>query len=186
MPISPQTYEQVALEDHGERWELVCGRLYTRPDMTAKHNELGRELVISIALQVDRRQYVVGDNIRVHVSTDSFYGPDAAVVPRAAVRRQQQERPTRLEVYDDPLPFIAEIWSPSTSDYDVAEKLREYQLRGDAEIWRLHPLERTITAWRRQSDGGYTETLYREGRVPIASLPGVAIEIAELFEEPAR
>ena len=73
------------------------------------------------------------------------------------------------------------VWSRSTADYDVNTKIPEYRRRGDLEIWRIHPYERTLTTWRRQPDGSYTETLYREGRVPVVSLPGVFIEIAELF-----
>ena len=61
-------------------------------------------------------------------------------------------------------------------------KLRECQRRGDAEIWRLHPYERTLTTWRRQADGSYSETVYREGVVEPIALPGVRINLADLFE----
>jgi Uma2 family endonuclease len=54
-----------------------------------------------------------------------------------------------LEIYDEPLPLVAEVWSPSTGGYDVLAKLPEYRRRGDTEIWLLHPYERTLTAWRR-------------------------------------
>ena len=60
-----------------------------------------------------------------------------------------------LEVYDQPLPLVVEVWSRSTGDYDVEEKLAVYQQRGDLEIWRIHPYERTLTAWRRLPDGSY-------------------------------
>ena len=79
------------------------------------------------------------------------------------------------------MPLVVEVWSPSTGDFDVAVKLREYQLRGDAEIWLVHPYDRTLTAWRRQTDGGYSETLYREGSIEPVALPGVRIELAALF-----
>jgi Uma2 family endonuclease len=74
-----------------------------------------------------------------------------------------------------------EIWPRSTGDYDVEEKLPEYQRRGDLEIWRLHPYERTLTAWRRQPDGSYTETIYTGGVVHPVALPGVAIDLDALF-----
>src|SRR5713101_1769996 len=80
------------------------------------------------------------------------------------------------------VPSSSLTWSPSTGEYDVEGKLKEYQQRGDAEIWRIHPYERTITAWRRQADGRYTEALYRGGTVPVLSLPGVVIDLATLFE----
>ena len=40
MPISDATYERVALEDADEVWELVCGRLRSKPGMTAEHNNV--------------------------------------------------------------------------------------------------------------------------------------------------
>ena len=39
----------------------------------------------------------------------------------------------------------------------------------------------TLTAWRRQPDGSYLETLYTRGTVPVESLPGVTIELESLF-----
>lgn len=77
---------------------------------------------------------------------------------------------------------MIEIWSPSTGRYDIIEKLRDYQARGDLEIWRVHPYERTITAWRRSPDGSYTESIYRGGTVRLESLPGVAIDLDTLFQ----
>jgi Uma2 family endonuclease len=92
------------------------------------------------------------------------------------------ERPNAVEAYAEPLPLIVEVWSPSTGDYDVDSKLPEYRRRGDLEIWRIHPYEHTLTTWRRQPDGRYTETLYTSGSVQPASLPGVTIDLASLFQ----
>ena len=92
-----------------------------------------------------------------------------------------RERPGSLDAYADPLPLVIEIWSPSTGGYDINEKLPDYQRRGDLEIWRVHPYERTLTAWRRRPDGIYTESVYRGGIVHPESLPGVAIDLDALF-----
>jgi Uma2 family endonuclease len=75
-----------------------------------------------------------------------------------------------------------EVWSPSTGQYDAREKLPEYQARGDAEIWYIHPYERTLTAWRRQPDGAYARTVLAGGIVEPVALPGVRINLDELFE----
>jgi Uma2 family endonuclease len=86
-----------------------------------------------------------------------------------------------LEVFETALPLVVEVWSKSTGDYDTGEKLAEYQRRGDLEIWRVHPYEKTLTAWVRGRDGGYTETQYRSGSVQCSALPGVTVELAVLF-----
>ena len=77
---------------------------------------------------------------------------------------------------------MVEVWSPSTGAYDVETKLQGYRERGDAEIWFIHPYERTLTAWRRQPDGSYAEETYRGGLVPVASLPGVVIDFDALLD----
>ena len=68
-------------------------------------------------------------------------------------------------------------------DYDVERKLPEYRARGDLEIWRIHPYDRTLTAWRRQPDGSYLESVYRGGIVPVGSVPGVTIDLDALFDQ---
>ena len=90
-----------------------------------------------------------------------------------------QDRQDVLEGYAAAVPFVAEVWSPSTGEYDVGTKLPEYQARGDLDNWRIDP--RTVIAWRRQADGSYSETLCRRGDVPVESLPEVAIQLESLF-----
>jgi Uma2 family endonuclease len=126
---------------------------------------------------------VATDNTHLRVSSGSYFIPDLCVLPRQFVRRKQREAPGRLEVYDEPMPLVVEVWSPPTGDYDIDEKLREYQQRGDLEIWRLHPYERTLTAWRRQPDGtSYEQTVYRASGVQPSALPGVTIDLDRLLD----
>jgi hypothetical protein len=61
-----------------------------------------------------------------------------------------RDRDDVLEVDDAPLPLVVEVWSRSTGGDDVEEKLADDQRRGDAEIWRLHPFEKTLTRWVRR------------------------------------
>ncbi len=99
-----------------------------------------------------------------------------------ALTEPLQGRSDVLEVYSNALPLVVEIWSPSTSSYDIDEKLAGYQRRGDHEIWRLHPYERTLTGWRRQPDGTYAETVYEGGTVEPVGLPRVSIDLDGLFK----
>ncbi len=182
MPVSEATYERVALEDPEGQWELVCGRLRSKPAMTTEHNNVMQRLDHQLQIQLDDAAYLVSVNTsRLRISTGSYYVPDLCVIPRD-LQRRLRERPGSFEVYDEPMPLVVEVWSPSTGDYDVEAKLREYQLRGDAEIWRIHPYDRSLTAWRRQPDGSYTETLQRCGTAQPAVLPRVTIELDRLFD----
>ena len=180
MPVSEKTYKRLALEDPNQ-WELYCGVLVRKPGMTAKHNDVASDLHVQLSQQLDRNQFRVRVNMgHVRRSSESYYIPDVYVIPAELVRQQLGLR--RLEVYGPPLPLVVEIWSPSTGDYDVNTKLGEYQRRGDLEIWRIHPYERTLTAWRRQPDGSYAETTYTGGVVQPVALPNVTIDLDTLFE----
>ncbi len=92
-------------------------------------------------------------------------------------------RKAPLQVLLVPAPAISESEQepPSPGEYDVDTKVREYQRRGDLEIWRIHPYERTLTAWRRQPDGSYTASTYGGGIVHPVALPNVAIDLDALF-----
>ena len=149
--------------------------------MTTEHQDVARMLLRSLVMQLDHRDFTVGETVKVRTTVGSYYIKDVTVVPRAFVRRLR-ERPGTFEVYEEPLPLVVEVWSPFTGDYDVDDKLAEYKRRGDLEVWRIHPYERTLTAWRRQPDGSYAETLYRDGAVRPATLPSVAIDLDTLFD----
>ncbi|MGI8554265.1 MAG: Uma2 family endonuclease [Dehalococcoidia bacterium] len=181
MPVSEKTYQQLVLEDPRGQWELVCGRLRRKPDMTTEHESVARRLTRRLSVQVNEDDFSVGmGSPKLRVSSGSYYFPDVCVLPRP-FERKLRETPGRFEVYTDPMSLVVEVWSPSTGDYDVDEKLVEYQKRGDLEIWRIHPYERTLTAWRRRPDGTYAETLYRHGSVQPIALSDVTIEIESLF-----
>jgi Uma2 family endonuclease len=180
VPVSEATYRRVAMEDD-EQWELVCGRLRKKPPMTTEHQGVGRQLTRSLFLQLDWDEFIFGPDIKVRTSTGSYFVPDVTVVPRALERRLR-EQPGTFEVYDAPLPLIVEVWSPSTGEYDVDKKLAEYRHRGDLEIWRIHPYERTLIAWVRRPNGTYTETLYTSGTIRLTALPSVVIDLSSLFD----
>ena len=181
MVVSAKTFEQLVLEDSDRTWELHHGRLVEKPSMTWEHNIAAHNLIAELNSQLDRRVYHVAGNIG-HVSRpeESYFVPDVYVIPREMQRRLR--RHGRIETYPEPLPLVVEIWSPSTGGYDVESKLPEYQQRGDLEIWRIHPYERTLTAWRKQPDGSYTETMFTEGDIETVALPGVQIDMASLFD----
>jgi len=181
MTVSEKTFRKVALEDPSGHWELHCGQLRQKPDMTAQHNHVATEVLFFLRSQLDRTQYEVRLNMgHVRRSSERYYIPDVYVIPIELFYSQQARR--TLEVYTAPLPLVVEVWSPSTGDYDVDSKLPEYQARGDLEIWRIHPYDHTLTAWRRQPDGSYQESLYEHGPVHPVALLAVTIDLDPLFD----
>ena len=150
--------------------------------MTAEHNVTAFELALRLGNQLDRSQFHVRLGMgHLRRSGENYYIPDVFVIPTELVRPLRGRRDV-LEAYEAPLPLVVEVWSPSTGDYDVDSKLPEYQGRGDLEIWRIHPYERTLTAWRRQPDGSYAEAHYTGGTVQPIALPNLTIYLDTLFD----
>ena len=179
--ISEEAYLRFVLSGVEGSWELHDGRLVEKPAMTFRHGQIPMLLGHFLLSQLDRAQFQVVSELRVRRSSATVFVPDLMVVP-AAYSEEIRDRPV-LAIFSDPLPLVVEVWSPSTGDYDVDAKLPVYQQRGDLEIWLIHPYERTLTAWRRQPDGSYQETIPREGVVKPAALPGVAIDLGALFDD---
>lgn len=181
MSVIEQTFEQLVLSDPERQWELHRGRPREKPNMSRAHNMVLERLVRQLVPQLPRDSFSLRFNMgHVRRAAETYYIPDVYVVPVAS-NRPLPRPPDYLEVFDDPVSLVAEIWSPSTGSYDVASKLPEYQLRGDLEIWRLHPYERTLIAWQRQPDGSYPETVSHGGVVSLFALPGVTVDLDDLF-----
>lgn len=150
--------------------------------MTFPHNQLGWVLGFFLQLQLDMNGFMIRvDAGHLPISPSRYYIPDVMVIP-AEVSRPLHDDFVTLEAYASPLPLVVEVWSRSTAQTDLDQTLPFYRERGDQEIWFLHPIERTLTAWRRQPDGSYTEQLHRAGVVHPTALPGVAIDLDQLFD----
>ena len=182
MVISTATYERVALEDDDHIWELENGQLRRKPDMTHEHNEATMELLLQLAAQLDMSRYALRQNMG-HLSAPPghSYVPDVFILPRTYFKPRAPV-PSGLETYTQPMPFLCEVWSPSTGDYDTDAKLPYYQARGDLEIWRVHPYDETVTAWRRQPDGSYRQESLT-GTVALAAFPEIRVNIDRLFQQ---
>src|SRR5947208_1367049 len=99
MPVSPETYERLALEDPGGRWELVGGCLQRKPAMTMEHNldiyRLERDLIRQLPDEFQTRQ-----TTRVLLLSGEYVIPDLVVVPAELVERRRNQS-NRLETYDE-------------------------------------------------------------------------------------
>jgi Uma2 family endonuclease len=180
--ISEQEYRELALTDEGRLVELWDGVPREKPWMSMMHGDVVAYLGIALANQLDRRAYRVNFNEgRARISERNYFIPDVAVIP-AAFKTPYEHDPRSLNAFADPLPLVVEVWSRTTGHYDFVVKLQGYRERGDAEIWFIHPYERTLTAWRKQADGNYEEVLYRGGVIHVMSLPGVAIDLDALLD----
>jgi Uma2 family endonuclease len=179
--ISEAEYEQIVLAEPIETWELHDGRLVEKPGATWEAGSVQSQLCFLLLSQLDRREFHAFAGARVR-QPGSIFRPDVCVVP-TSFGEAFRSRPDKLAIFADSLTLIVEVWMLPTVDYDVDTKIPVYQQRGDLEIWRIHPYERTLTRWTRQADGTYEETVHRGGVVRPVALPGVKITLDELFDD---
>jgi Uma2 family endonuclease len=180
--MSEQEYRELALNDPDSLWELWDGVLVEKPLMSMKHDDVACHLGFLLQSQLDRSVYRVNVNGgKTRHSPRHHFIPDVVVIPAALVLPFAND-PRAFNAFAEPLTLVAEVWSRTTGDYDIAAKLPWYRERGDAEVWFIHPYERTLAAWRRQPDGNDTEDLYRGGLISVVSLPGVVIDFDALLD----
>jgi Uma2 family endonuclease len=179
--LSEQEYRELALTEEGRLKELWDGVPREKPLMSMKHEDVASYLGAALINQLDRRDYRVNINGgRTRLNPRNYYIPDVVVIP-AAYKVPFEDNPHAFNAFAEPLPLVVEVWSPSTGHYDMETKLRGYRERGDSEIWFIHPYDRTLTIWRKQPDGSYSEELFRSGVILAASLPGVGIDFDALL-----
>lgn len=83
--------------------------------------------------------------------------------------------------------WIIEILSPGNSAHDTKTKFDLYEENGVREYWIVVPGLQTVQTYLLDAAGRYQlATEYAEpGPMPVATLPGLAIEWSEIFAEPA-
>jgi Uma2 family endonuclease len=179
--IDETAYEQFVLSGAEGAWELHDGRLVEKPGMTWEHGDIIVRHVAFLYQQLNEGEYRVRANEgRLRRSIDTVFIPDLLVVP-TEYGREWRGRPGTLAIFSPPVPLVVDVWSESTGGYDVDAKISVYRQRGDLEIWRIHPFERTLTRWVRQPDGTYRESVHVGGTIELAALPGVKIDLDRLL-----
>jgi Uma2 family endonuclease len=183
MAVAQQMSEQTYIEFVGSgaegQWELHDGRLVEKPGMSWKHGQIPAFLAYLLLSQIDLARYRVVTELRVRRPGGTVYLPDLMVVPAAYGAGIAHE--PALAVFSDPVLLVVEVWSPSTGGYDVDAKIPVYQQRGDLEIWRIHPYERTLTRWVRRPDGAYDVSVHQNGTISLVADSSIAVDLDRLF-----
>ncbi len=78
---------------------------------------------------------------------------------------------------------IIEILSPATATKDQIQKVALYEKHGVKEFWLVHPGDRLITVRLLDAAGRYgiPEIHEAKGRLPVKTLPDLAIDLDQVF-----
>jgi Uma2 family endonuclease len=180
------TYEDyLRLPDDGRRYEVIRGFLYVSPAPTLPHQysvtQLGYFLTDFVKQSRLGIVLVAPFDIRLPERIADPVQPDVLFI-----RRENQPKMDALRF--DGIPDLAvEVLSPGNWRYDRNTKLSAYRDAGIPETWLVDPAARTVEVF--VLDAAQPKYVLRERRsegetVGSTVLPGLQIEVAELFYSP--
>lgn len=160
--------------------EVIDGVAYVRepPSPSALHQvfllELGHQITQSLRGKPGRA-YIAPLDVRLPKEGSADDEIDTVVQPDVFIARDLHKLDDR-GMCGAP-DWVAEVLSPSTARYDRTTKLAAYQRAGVPEIWLIDPTRRTVAIYLLVA-GRYTSpvVLELEGRIAIATIPGVSID----------
>jgi Uma2 family endonuclease len=169
----------------GERWELIDGVAYAMtPAPSRLHQEISGELFLQFASFLRRKKcriFAAPFDVRLpepgdtDETTDTVVQPDLVVVCEPA---KLDDRGCRGAP-----DLVIEILSPETANRDLKEKFLLYQKAGVKEYWVVHPTDRTVMAFTLGKGNAYgaPSTFIPGDQAPVATLPGLRIDLSQLF-----
>jgi Uma2 family endonuclease len=186
-PKGKYTYADYAATPDDERWELIDGELYRMAAGASTRHQLVSgtlEDLIKDSVRPSGAGWVLHAPYDVILSDANTVEPDILFVS-AARRSIITER--ACEGAPD---LVVEVLSPSNSRRDLEVKRELYARFGVPEYLIVDPYQETVVSLTNPSadegEGRYAnEATYRSGEhLPIGSLPGLVIPVAEIFASP--
>ena len=186
-PRGKYTYADYAATPDDERWELIDGELYRMAAGASTRHQLVSgtlEDLIKDSVRPSGAGWVLHAPYDVILSDANTVEPDILFVS-AARRSIITER--ACEGAPD---LVVEVLSPSNSRRDLEVKRELYARFGVPEYLIVDPYQETVVSLTNPSadegEGRYAnEATYRSGEhLPIGSLPGLVIPVAEIFASP--
>ena len=142
------TAADLARMPNGNRFELVGGQLLERARSVGAVRIGGN---IYSALREEARRTgeatVYPDGLQYQcfpADPERIRKPDVSVVRAGRAADVTDEQPYMTV----PADLAVEVVSPTDASYAVVRKVREYLDAGFALVWVVHPLDRTVTAYR--------------------------------------
>jgi Uma2 family endonuclease len=160
------------------KMELIDGLMVTMATPTVFHAGIESELLGLIWTYLRGKSgKVFSSELGVHLEGNITVEPDLSVVLDTSK--------LTMSGYQGAPDFVVEILSPSNRKQDKIAKFNSYQKAGVKEYWIIDPDDRTIQA-NRLENGRYVTAMYGEEKVPVATLPGLEIDFAEVFAYAAQ
>lgn len=183
------TYADYLKWDLPEMVELIRGKVYKMsPAPTSKHQRISGNLFGSIKYFLKKKKCEVFSapfDVRLPRKGKANEDIITVVQPDICVICDPTKIDTRgcLGAPD----WVIEILSKHTSAKDLNEKFEVYEEAGVKEYWVVHPGEQTVLVYTLNDSGKYEGILkpyVRNDKVQPKTLPGLTIDLEEVFERP--
>lgn len=181
----PFTYGDYLAWPGDERWELIDGVAYAMvPAPSDSHQRVVVNLVTQIGgflkgtpckLRCAPYDVLLPHGTEADGEVETVVQPDLVVV---CDETKLTERGCRGAP-----DFVVEVLSSSTTHRDLFEKTDLYERHGVKEYWAVHPTERVVYVRRLMPKGTFAPVrlVKGEGRLAVAVLPGLDIDLDEIF-----
>ncbi len=179
------TYGDYLTWPEEERWELIEGVPYDMtPAPSLDHQRISGELFRQISnflLQRYCEVFAAPFDVRLPEAGEADDDVTTVVQPDVTVicdPAKLDERGCRGAP-----DVIMEVISPATAVRDQIHKVSLYEKHGVKEYWLVHPTDRLVTIRLLDAAGRYGMPRIHEakGRLPVATLPGLEIDLDEVF-----
>ena len=172
----------------GERWEIIHGEAFAMSAPNAYHQAMLGEMYRQIS------NFLIGRECKAYPAPYDvrlFWeeGPDGedvgsdntVVQPDISVVCGREKRgPEGCCGAPD---FVAEILSPSNTAIEMQRKFNLYRDAGVREYWVVDGESKSVIAYLFDGDRVTSKTYGERDAAPVASFPGLSIELSPVFEE---
>jgi len=175
-PLTVADYKN--LPETGPRYQLIEGDLYAAPAPNRFHQDISRNLGVTLANYLSARPIGVlyDAPFDVYLTETDVFQPDLLIV-------LNENRGILTETGAEGAPdIVVEILSPKTRDLDLVNKKRIYARAGVKELWIIDPDQKELIVYRFDRDPAEPLAIL-SGQEIISSplLPGFAIRLPEIF-----
>jgi Uma2 family endonuclease len=178
-PLTVEHYRN--LPETGPRYQLIDGDLYMAPAPNRFHQDISRnlEFILLTYLAAHPIGVLYHAPFDVYLTETDVFQPDIAVFLNANLNILTDEGAA------GPPDLVVEILSPKTRRLDLENKKRTYARLGVKELWIIDPEPRLLHRFVFERDREHAvETLGANERVATPILPGLQVELSEVFRPP--
>jgi Uma2 family endonuclease len=165
-----------------DKHEYVAGLILAMAGGTLEHGGLASAVIIALGTQLRGQRCRVFDSdarVRVRRSGNAYY-PDASVV-----RGALEVDPDDPDSMTNPV-VLVEVLSPSTAEYDVGDKLADYQnIPSLVHVVHVAHDEHRIDVWTRSGES-WTKVSYRDGSAAELAALDCRLDVSDLYRDPLR